>query len=136
MHAVQKKKHGPFSPWYVILPHYLFLLLFVWLTVFFTDTLYTVFHARLIPAVISGLILFLLALRGLIRNKNLPNLLITCSMPLIAVLNVLLYQRSEIVGRNMFVNSVYYACMAFLAIVSTATFWIQKEPDTAQTVEA
>ncbi|MBQ3928139.1 MAG: hypothetical protein II710_05825 [Clostridia bacterium] len=135
VHAVQKKKHGPYSPWYVIVPHYLFLLLFVWLTVYFTDTLYTVSQARLIPAVISGLILFLLALRGLIRNKNLPNLLITCSMPLIAVLNVLLYQRSEIVGRNLFVNLIYYACMALLAVVSTATFWIQKEPDKAQTVE-
>ncbi|MBQ9031299.1 MAG: hypothetical protein IJ106_07595 [Parasporobacterium sp.] len=124
VHAVRKKVHGPYSPLYVIIPHCLVLLLFVWLTIYFTKTLYMIRYARMGFAAASGLVLLLLALRGLIRNRNLPNVLITMGMLGSSALNVLLYQPSQIAGAGTGINVLYCVIMAGLTALASSTFWI------------
>ena len=126
VHAARKKIHGHYSPLYVIIPHCLVLLLSVWLTIYFTKTLYMIRYARMGFAAASGVILLLLALRGLIRNRNLPNVLILVSMLGCAALNVLLYQPSQIAGASTGINVLYCIIMAGLAVLSSATFWITR----------
>ena len=124
VHAARKKTHGPYTPLYVIIPHCLVLLLFVWLTIYFTKNLYMIRYARIGFAAASGVVLLLLALRGLIRNRNLPNVLIAVGMLGCAALNVLLYQSSPIAGASKGINVLYCVIMAGLAVLAAATFWI------------
>lgn len=130
LHKAREKKHGSYSPWYVIIPHYLMLLLFVWLTILFTERLYTIAFPRIAFAAAGGLVLFLLSLRGLLRNRNFPNALITGMMLVLAAVNALVYQQSEIVGKNLPVNLLYCAVMAVLAVMAGATFRIGRNKKT------
>ena len=127
VHKAKKKDHGPYSPWYVIVPHWLLVLLFVWLTIYFTRNLYLIPYTRIGAATAGGIVLCLLSLRGLIRNRNLPNLLILAGMLAALAVNVFIYQRSEIVGRTLFVNLIYCAVMAALALLAAGTFWVGRQ---------
>ena len=129
VHKVKKKTHGPYSSWYVLIPHYLLLLLFVWLTIYCTKSFYLITALRVAFAAASGLILFLLSLRGLIRNRTLPNVLMMVFVLLLSVLNVTVYQHSQIVGNHLIINIVYCLLMAGLAALASAGFWIRKKQE-------
>lgn len=126
VHRIKKKKHGPYSSWYVIVPHFVMLVLFVWITIYFTKNLYLITYARVAFAAASCLVVILLSLRGLIRNRNLPNALILAGIITVSVLNVFIYQRSQIVGKNLLINVLYLVIMAVLAGLAAATFGIKK----------
>ncbi len=127
VHKKRKKIHGPYSPWYVIIPHFLLLILSVWLTVYLTEKLYLITTARSVFAAASGLILILLSLRGLIRNRYFPNILIMCIMLITALLNVFVYQQSQIVGEKPIINILYCLIMAVLAVLAATTFLIRRK---------
>lgn len=126
VHAVRKKKHGPYSPWFVIVPHVLLIIPFTALTIYVTSAFYAIPLARIISAAISMLILFLLSLRGLIRNRNLPNLLITVGILLLGVINCLVYQKSMLVSSKTLPSILYCAGIAVLTALAVWTFRKEK----------
>ena len=69
--------HQPYSDWYVIVPHLLCIVTFVALTIFATLNLYSIINARAECACIAMFFVFLLSLRGLLRNRTLRNVLFT-----------------------------------------------------------
>lgn len=130
VHRIRKKSHGGFSPLFIILPHLLILAVLIELTALLTDRLYMVTMARMAAAGSSMLVLFLLSLRGLIRNRNLPNLFITFAIFVLSFVNVFLYQKSKVVGASRTHIIIYCVVMAFLATAASMTFLIGRKKST------
>lgn len=127
VHCIRRKKHGPYSPLYVIIPHLLLFLLFMVITRNLTEDLYMITIARVIGAAVCMLILFLLSLRGLLRNRNLPNLLITAGILGLGFVNCLLYQKSSLVSASGVRAVLYFAAMIVLFVAASLTFRIGRK---------
>ena len=123
IHRIRKKKHGPYSPLYVIIPHLMIFVIFVGVTRFFTYNMYMLKMTRLVPTAISMLVVFLLALRGLLRNKNSRNLVITAVILAAGIVNCLIYQRSNFLKTDLLQTIIYYVLMAALAVLAVMTFY-------------
>jgi len=70
--------------------------------------------------------MFLLSLRGLIRNRTLPGLLIAVGFLILGFVNAVIYQRSTLVSASVLHFVIYCLCMAGLACIAVSTFFIKK----------
>lgn len=127
VHKIRKKKHGPYSPYYVIIPHLLAAFLFVVLHRYVTVNLYAITSVRVILASLSMLILFLLSLRGLLRNRCYQNLIITGTILSVGLLNSLWYQRSEFLDTSIWQFIIYCVVLSMLAVLACRTFFDWKK---------
>ena len=123
VHRARKKKHGPYTPWTVIVPHLLLIIPFTALTQYATAYFFMFPIARVAFSAATMLVIFLLALRGLIRNRNLPNLFITAGILGLGFLNSFVYQRSSLVSSRPLQFAVYCVLIAAVTVVAVLTFW-------------
>jgi len=127
IHAIRKKKrNAPYAPWFVIIPHLMIAIVLVLLTQFFTVNMYSIGHMRAVCAGLTMLVMFLLSLRGLIRNRTLPGLLIAVGFLILGFVNAVIYQRSTLVSASVLHFVIYCLCMAGLACIAVSTFFIKK----------
>ena len=129
IHRIRKKKHGPYSPLYVIIPHLIIFVVFVLTTRYLTYYLYMIKHTRIAGAAISMFVLLLLSLRGLIRNRNLKNLFITLGILAAGVINCMVYQGSNFLNPHWLQTVIYFVLMAALALLASFTFYIRKDSE-------
>ena len=132
IHKARKKEHGPYSVLYVIVPHLILFALFTALTLYCTANLHLITLARMACAGISMLIIFLLALRGLLRNKNVKNIVISAIILLAGILNCLVYQKSGDVSSAPLQSAIYCLAMAAIAGLALLTFRYNKKDPAAQ----
>ncbi|MBP5224315.1 MAG: hypothetical protein J6Z38_01870 [Lachnospiraceae bacterium] len=117
-----KKSGKQFSALYVIIPHLLLAALFSALTVFFTVNMFSIGAARSVFAGLTVFVLFLLALRGTLKNRCLRNVIVTVFLLLVSVANGFIYQRSELVSASVLHTVIYSISMALLAALAVSTF--------------
>ena len=128
VHAIRRRKRGrPYTPWVVIIPHVLLIVVFALLTQYFTYNLYAISIARTICAGLTMLTLFLLALRGLIRNRRLACVVITAFLLLIGIVNVFLYQKSSMVSSAVWHFVIYGVILLLLCALAVSTFFIGRK---------
>ena len=77
------------------------------------------------------LVLFLLALRGFIRRRNVPNLIITLSILGLGIVNCFWYQKSLLVSSSALNFVIYGLCIAGLAALACSTFFRKKKEKAA-----
>ena len=136
VHKIRRKKHGPYSPLFVIVPHLIFFVLFVIITYYVTANLYLITIARVISAAISMLAVFLLALRGLLRNRNIKNIILTGIVLAAGILNCTIYQKSSMVSSQAGQFVVYCVLMAVIAVLAVLTFRREKHKGADYTHDA
>lgn len=126
IHSRGKKKGRTYSPLYVIIPHWILILLFSLLTQFFTVNYFAIGTARETCAGITMFLMFLLALRGLYRRRCIRNVVIAGSLLVLSVINFLIYQRSDLVSSSLLNFVLYMFFMAVLAVLAGSTFYSRK----------
>ena len=132
VHFIRRRRgHKPFSSWYVIAPHLLAAAGFLLLTQFFTYNMFTIGKTREVCAALTMLVLFLLALRGLIRRRNVPNLIITLFILGLGIVNCFWYQKSLLVSSSALNFVIYGVCIAGLAALACSTFFRKKKEKAA-----
>ena len=124
VHLIRRRRgHQPFSVWYIIVPHLLVIGVFMLLTQFFTVNMFSIGKTREICAGITMFVLFLLALRGFIRQRNIPNLMIAGLMLLLGFANIFLYQKSSLASSSTGHFILYCVCIAGLTALTVSTFF-------------
>ena len=124
VHLIRRRRgHQPFSAWYIIVPHLLVIGVFMLLTQFFAVNMFSIGKTREICAGITMFVLFLLALRGFIRQRNIPNLMIAGLMLLLGFANIFLYQKSSLASSSTGHFILYCACIAGLTALTVSTFF-------------
>ncbi|MBQ6197035.1 MAG: hypothetical protein IJK47_06380 [Lachnospiraceae bacterium] len=127
VHRRGKKKSGrAYSDLYVIVPHLIVIGLFAFITQFFTINIFSIGVARSVFAGLTVFVMFLLALRGTLRNRSVKNLVITVLLLLAAVADGLIYQRSELVSASGIRFAVYCVAMAGLTVLAVSPFFRDK----------
>lgn len=124
VHFVRRRRgHGPFSSWYVIVPHILFTMILMGVTMLTAYYLSTIETAQSVTAAAAVLSVFLLALRGTIRRRDLLNMLISAGLLLLVILTYLFYGR---IPHDIYttVNAVtYFVIMGILILAAVLTFF-------------
>lgn len=127
VHKIRKKKRNkPYSPLFVIIPHLLLVAYFQIMAQYFTVYLFSIRVLRIINVGLAMLVIVLLALRGLIRNRCIRNLVITLALAASAAVNVFLYQRSGAVSSALIHLIGYSLCVAGLCALACLTFYRRK----------
>ena len=123
IHRLGNKKTGKtYSALYTIVPHLLLIVMFALLTLFFTVNLFAIGAARSVFAGITVFIMFLLALRGTLKNRKPYNIVITTALLLISFVNAFIYQKSELVSASVIHTVVYCIAMLMLTLLALSTF--------------
>ena len=119
---VKKSGHGPYSDWYVIVPHLICILLFMLLTQYLTFFMFTVGQARAVCAAVTISFIFMLSLRGLIRRKNKRSIITTLVMLALVPLSYKYYNMLSIDSFSYVNMAVYYAVIILLTVAAVRTF--------------
>ena len=128
IHTAQAKKgKGPFSHWYVIIPHLGLILLFILLNMYVTYYLFSIDIARKVCSVLTFLCIFLLALRGLIRRKVPWSVIVTVFILGAALIDFFVYQPSRLVTSSIWTLITYAILMAIFAGLAASTFFAGKK---------
>ncbi len=123
LHRSENKATGKvFSVLYIIVPHIVLIVLFAVLTQLFTINLFSIGQARAVFAGLTVLVMFLLALRGTLRNKNRYNVVVTVLLLILTFVNALVYQNSSLVSESLLHTVVYSVVMLILTILAVSTF--------------
>lgn len=122
-----RKRKKTYSSWFVIVPHLLLIIAFAFLTEYFTYNLYALDIARVIATALAMITLFLLALRGLLRNRNIQNLLIAAVLLVIGMINTFLYQKSSMVSSYVLHVVIYGLILAGLCALAVSTFYRKRK---------
>ncbi len=121
-----KEGHPVYSDWYTIIPHLLFIIIFMGLTQYITFFLFTIGRARSVCATITMLLIFLLALHGLYRYRNRRNAVVTAVMLALVPLTRMYYLRLPIDTFSVAHMLLYFAITLLLAAVAASTFRYKK----------
>lgn len=122
-----KNGHGPYSNWYVIVPHLILIAGFAGLTQFFTYFLYTVKGLRVIAATATMTMLFLLALRGTMRGRRREGLA-TSVVYLMFIPVVYYYYHSFRVDNYSILNAViFFSVVLALTLFALHAFYTKEE---------
>lgn len=118
----RKNGHGPYSNWYVIVPHLILIAGFAGLTQFFTYYFYTVKGVRVISATVAMFFIFLLAARGAIRSKNTENGLLAGVMLMCVPLVYTYYSKLRIDTFSNVNAVIFFAVVALLTFLAIRCF--------------
>lgn len=122
-----KKGRGPYSKWYVIVPHLILIAGFAGLTQFFTFFLYSVKGLRVIAATATMVMLFLLALRGAFRSRRIE-CYITPVIYLMFVLVIFYYYHSFRIDNYSILNAVlFFSGTLVLTVFAVYAFYTKEE---------
>ena len=130
VHAVKKRKTGrTYSPWYVIVPHLALVFLFLVVSRFVSVNMFSIANADIVNAAIIMGIIFLLALRGLLRNRCLRNLIICIAFLVLTVTNFLLFRNNRLLTSSIWSFILYCVLIAIAAAVAASTFFYPKQKE-------
>ena len=118
----RRKGHPPYSDLYVIVPHLLLIAVFAALTSFSTMYLYTIGGARTICAAVTAGMVFLLALRALIRRRTKFNLLSALVALLFVPLTYAYYSSGMIKEHSMISFIASVAVLIALSVIAVRNF--------------
>lgn len=124
VHAVKKKKTGQtYSPWFVIVPHLALIYLLLVVTRFVSVNMFSIANAEIVnAALITGLI-FLLALRGLLRNRSIRNLIICIAFLVLTIANFLLFKNKRLLTSSVWNFILYCVLISVAAAIAVSTFF-------------
>jgi uncharacterized membrane protein YhaH (DUF805 family) len=118
----RKNGHGPYSVWYVIIPHLIFIFGFASLTQYFTYFLYTVKSARVVTATITMAFIALLAIRGAMRSKRVNNLAIAVVLIMFVPI-VYVYYENSVLSKYSYIHvALFYLIVIMLTLLAGQTF--------------
>jgi len=128
IHKIRKKKRGkPYSPWNVIVPHLILIVLFTILTWFFTINMFSIGITRTLCAFATMAVICLLSLRGLIRNHCVRNVVTLLILAAATVVNLVVYQKSPLVSSDPLTFVIYSLCIAGLSVLAISTFFSREQ---------
>ena len=107
---------------YIIVPHLLMAALFAVLTVFFTFNMFSIAALRSVFAGLTVFVMFLLALRGTLRQHSRYNIGVTVFLLAVSAANAFIYQRSSLAGATLPHVVIYLAAMLLLSVLAANTF--------------
>ena len=137
IHAIRRKKRArPYSNGYVVVPHLILICFFAVMTQFCTLNLYTIGMAKTSCATMTGLLIFFLSLRGLIRSfrpvrkgyitpdkgKKVYCIIFSAVILLLTVLTFLLFAKSPLGSYSAAKCIIYYALVTVLTVLACLTF--------------
>ena len=137
VHAIRrKKKERPYSNGFVIVPHLILILFFAVMTQFCTLNLYTIGMAKTSCATMTGLLIFFLSLRGLIRSfrpvrkgyimpdkgKKIYCIIVSAGLLLLTVLTFLFFAKSPLGSYSGTKCILYYALVTAASVLAILSF--------------
>ena len=117
-----KKGHPPYSDWYVIVPHIVSIAIFAFLTQYVSFFLFTISKARAECAAVTVFLIFLLALRGTLRNRSLKNVIVSVMLLILACLTGLYYNKLPIDVFSRTNMLLFFAAIVLLTMAAINTF--------------
>ena len=128
----KKRKSGypTYSDWYVIVPHLIVIAVFTWLTMFVRYYLITISQAWCECAAVTVFVIFLLALRGHIRYRNLQN---AATAAVLFVLTIMLQLFGDKLAQYSFtIVTVIVFCGVITGLTLLAVLTFFREQDKTQ----
>ncbi len=129
LHRRGRKWGREYSELYIIIPHLVLILLFGLLTFFFTANMFAIGTVRSAFAFLTVFVMFLLALRGLLRKRCAYNWAVTAFLFAASIVNAFIYQRSRLVSASGRHFTLYSAVMIVLTVLAVKTFYREKRDD-------
>ena len=112
-----------YSEMYIIIPHIVLIALYALLTQFYTVNVFSIGMLRSVFAGLTVFVIFLLALRGTLRDPCRKHIVLTVCLFLIAAADAFLYQRSTWVsasGQHFF---IYILAVVIMTVLAVRTFY-------------
>lgn len=131
VHRREAKKGVSHSSWFVIVPHLIIIAVFAALTQIFSYYLFAINQAMTECAAITFFVIFLLSVRGLLRNRNLRNLLLSIILALVTVLVFLFYQMQPLASFSVFHMMVFIAIVAGFTLMAIHSFRTDQDSETS-----
>jgi len=131
VHRREAKKGVSHSSWFVIVPHLIIIAVFAALTQIFSYYLFAINQAMTECAAITFFVIFLLSVRGLLRNRNLRNLLLSIILALVTVLVFLFYQMQPLASFSVFHMMVFIAIVAGFTLMAIHSFRTNQDSETS-----
>ena len=123
MHRREAKKgHVPYSSWFVIIPHLIVIAVFAVLTQLCTYYLFAISQAMTECAAITFFVIFLLSLRGLIRNRSRRNLLLVIGLAAVTAVVFLFYHKLPLISFSLFHLALFTAIVAGFTVLAIRSF--------------
>ena len=117
-----KKGHPPYSDWYVIVPHIVSIAIFAFLTQYVSFFLFTISKARAECAAVTVFLIFLLALRGTLRNRSLKSVIISVMLLILTCLTGVYYNKLPIDVFSRTNMLLFFAAIVLLTMAAINTF--------------
>ena len=131
VHRREAKKGVSHSSWFVIVPHLIIIAVFAALTQIFSYYLFAINQAMTECAAITFFVIFLLSVRGLLRNRSLRNLLLSITLALVTVLVFLFYQMQPLASFSVFHMMVFIAIVAGFTLMAIHSFRTNQDSETS-----
>ena len=137
IHAIRRKKRArPYSNGYVIVPHLILISFFAVMTQFCTLNLYTIGTAKTTCATMTGVFIFLLSLRGLLRSfrptrkgylqrsktRRTVCIVISALILVLTVLTYFFFADSPLGSFSVAKSIIYYALVTALTVLAILNF--------------
>ena len=123
----RRRGHPPYSDWYVIVPHLIVIAVFTWLTMFIRYYMITISQAWCECAAVTLFVIFLLAMRGHIRYRNLRNAAISAVLLVLAIMMQLFGDK---LSQNTFSTVtvvIFCGVITGLTILAIRTFFMRQD---------
>lgn len=123
-----KKRHGkgPFSDWWVIIPHLLLVVAFAILTQFCVKNLYVIDLAKAIPATATAAMILLLSIRAFFRNKCRANIIRILILAGFTLLTYFIFCKTTLTAYSIPRLILYILCTAALSVYALRGFFRKK----------
>lgn len=118
----RKQGHPPYSNLYVIIPHLIFIAVFAVLTQFVAYYLYSIDGARAQCASLTVFFIFLLALRGVIRSKNVTKVGIAMGFLVLAYMTGTYYNNLPIDSFSKPNMAIFFTTVIALSAAAVSLF--------------
>ena len=128
LHRKGRRMGVQYSEMYIIVPHILLSILFGLLTQLFTVNIFSIGIVRAFFACLAVFMLFLLALRGTLRDRCRRNWIITVFLLVVSIANILIYRQKDLIretGQNFLIYSI--AMIALMALAVSTFYRKQRE---------
>ena len=125
-----KKGSVSYSSWFVIVPHLVVITVFAVLTQVFSYYLFAIDQAMTECAAVTFFVIWLLSVRGLLRNKNRRNLLLSAVLALVTAVVFLFYHKLPLASFSVFHLLVFVAIVTTFTLLAIQSFRTTPVPET------
>ena len=117
-----KKGSVSYSSWFVIIPHLIIIAIFAALTQMCSYYLFAIDQAMTECAAITFFVIFLLSVRGFLRNRTRRNLLLSVVMALVTVFVFLFYHKLPLASFSVFHLTMFMAIVIAFIVLAIRSF--------------